>query len=208
MEKKNPALNVLAENAFKENKNKAKGYATFGSFRWHVPDDELNCSVRLLEVLEVGEKRTLSRWAHLIECICPDDVPIFEDAIAGIMSGHNIVNTHFRIVAPSGMKSLVLLADVYRDTHGIPVYLDGVIRFGNLSASTEQTQYVTRLLMDTVHSVNNKFTAILGSTAMAVSSMGDRSSHPELFEYFEEIEHEVFRSAELLRHLVQAAKRL
>ena len=208
MEKKNPALNVLAENSFKANKNNANGYATFGRFRWHVPDDELTCSARLLEVLEIGESRTFSKWAHLIDCICPEDLPAFEDAIARIMSGHNVVNTHFRIIAPSGIKSLVLLADVYRDTHGIPVYLDGVIRFGNLNASTEQIQYVTRLLLDTVHSVNNKFTAILGSTAMAASAIGDRQLYPELFEYFEEIEHEVFRSAELLRHLVQAAKRL
>ncbi|MBN2715755.1 MAG: hypothetical protein JXX14_07860 [Deltaproteobacteria bacterium] len=159
------------------------------------------------EILELEDNCNIERWEHLLACITPEDVEPFNDAISRILTGHNIVNVNFRANTAAGIKPLTLHGDVYRDAHGIPVVLEGVIQMRSVSAATEQMQYVTTLLMDTVHSVNNKLTAILGSTAMLASLLNDAQAPQRSGQYLEEIEHEVFLSAELLRQLVQAAKR-
>ena len=208
MEKKDPALKVLSENALEQNSFSVKGNVTFGDFVWRISDDTLHCSNRLRELLEVGDSNYLTKWANLISCVAPEDVNAVNDSVSSMMAGHNVVNVNFKVQLPSGTRSLSLHGDVSRDAQGIPTVLEGVVRIHDLGASDEQIRYLINLMSETVHSVNNKFTAILGSTAMATALIYDSPGNRVFRKYLEEIDHEVFQSAELLKNLVQTAKRI
>lgn len=182
------------------------GTVTMGGFTWNIFADELNCSARLLQLLEVDRESYIERWQHFIDCIFPEDLLPFEEEVSQILAGRNEIEVQFRIATPSGIKPVILHGDVFRNEHGDAVQLEGYVRHVT-SSGTANPSKVGQLVSETIHGVNNIFTSILGSTSMASSVVEGDKSEEKILAYLEEIENETLRAAVKLRKLAQSVKR-
>jgi hypothetical protein len=184
------------------------GNATIATFSWRIDTDEFYCSRRLFELFGVTDKRELSTWRKLAALIHVDDLPRFNEEISGILTGHNGVDVLFHGETRFGIKQFAMHGDVYRDKSGLPIWLEGIVRLPRRGVMPEKVSDDDKVLVDTVHAINNKFTAILGSTALAATVVEDLPGNRAFVSYLEEIEKEILHSANLLRRLVKMSGRI
>lgn len=179
------------------------GNATIATFLWRIDTDEFHCSNHLFEMFGVTDKRELSTWRKLAALVHLDDLPRFNEEISGILTGHNGVDVRFRGETRTGIKQFAMHGDVYRDKSGLPIWLEGIVRLLRGEVMPGKVPDEDKVLVDTVHAINNKFTAILGNTAMAATVVGELPGNRAFVGYLEEIEKEILHSASLLRRLVK-----
>ncbi|MBN2527977.1 MAG: hypothetical protein JXR76_16425 [Deltaproteobacteria bacterium] len=210
MSKNESKPNVATCNATSDDNTEivAKGKATFGTFRWRIAEDDFQFSSPVADLFELSADTVITSFKSLKERVSPKDLERFENGMSEVISGKDSVHLEFLFMTPSGEKYMSLYGDVYRDEFGGPMVLNGFICANSIGSGSERIQYMSDLVCETIHSINNRFTSVLGSSSMAVNLLRDEPMDLLLRKYLEEIENEILQAAAQLRRLVQRTRPL
>ncbi len=123
-------LNIALENIEKNRKNmiKAQAIANVGSFEWDIVNDKVYSSDEFYRIFGLHPDKIWS-YQNLLQCIDPQDINIFKNAVDDSISNKTPYTAEYRIVLPDGkIRSIQAKGAITTDINGIPVKMIGTVQ--------------------------------------------------------------------------------